>query len=143
MLMRKRILILDDDKDILDVLEEILIYEDYEVSIVESTDELFNLVRAYQPSLILLDFSLKGMDGGVWCAKLKSDPEFAEIPVVIFTAYSNKGIEKGTYGCDDFIAKPFDLEDLLTRIDILTNTNHIINLQKIQLPKSGSAQVAS
>ncbi|WCT14893.1 response regulator [Mucilaginibacter jinjuensis] len=135
--MKKRILILDDDKDILDILEEILVYEDFDVAIVESTDDLCNLVRAYQPSLILLDFSLNGMDGGEWCTKLKIDPEFAHIPVIIFSAYSNKGISKGTYGCDDFIDKPFDLEDLLARINLLTVVRYSLcfkETQQAQMP---------
>ena len=71
--------------------------------------------------MILLDFSLKDTKGGAWCAELKGSAEFADIPVVIFSAYSNNGIAKGAYGCDDFIAKLFDLDDLIARIKRLTD----------------------
>lgn len=60
------------------------------------------------------------LNGGEGCARLKNDIEFAAIPVIIFTAYSNKGLEKGTYSCDDFIAKPFDIKSLLSRVNVLT-----------------------
>jgi len=120
--MGKRILILDNDKDLLYVLQEVMDMEGFEASIVQSTDDLLQLVRSYQPDLILLDFSLDGIDGGTWCKQLKSDPEFAHIPVIIFSAYIDKGLAKGTYGCDDFIDKPFNLDDLINRIKLLTTS---------------------
>jgi DNA-binding response OmpR family regulator len=119
--MKKRILILDDDEDILYILNEVMDYAGYETLLVAITDDLFGLIRKFKPTLILLDFALHGIDGGTWCTELKKNPEFAHIPVIIFTAYSNKGIEKGTYGCDDFIEKPFELTDLMNRIDLLTS----------------------
>ncbi|MFC0513488.1 two-component system response regulator [Mucilaginibacter angelicae] len=119
--MGKRILIFDDDGAVLDVLQVLLDYEGFDVEIIERTDDLLSLVQLYQPSLILIDFSLGGTNGGDWCTQLKKHPEFKAIPIIIFTAYSNKGIEKGTYGCDDFIAKPFSMDTLLSRINLLIN----------------------
>ncbi|MDN3550211.1 response regulator [Mucilaginibacter aquaedulcis] len=110
---------MDDDTAVLDVLKELLNYEGFEPFIVEATDDLIGLVRLCQPSLILLDYGLHGKNGGEWCAQLKSSLEFAAIPVIIYTAYCNKGIQKGTYGCDDFIAKPFDIDDMISRINLL------------------------
>ena len=122
--MKKRILILDDDPDILEILQVILSEEGFEAILVESTDDLLDLVRLHRPCLILLDFGLRGgITGGEWCVKLKSDMEFSRIPVIIFTAYSNKGIAAGTFGCDDFLPKPFDIEDLVARVRFLTLNN--------------------
>ncbi|MEO3407357.1 response regulator [Mucilaginibacter sp. CAU 1740] len=122
--MRKRILIFDDDVAVLEVLQMVLDYEGFEADIIEKTGGFLSLVRFYQPSLILLDFSLKGLSGGDWCALLKKSTEFKAIPVILLTAYSNKGLEKGTYGCDDFIAKPFNVVDLISRINLLTDSTH-------------------
>ena len=119
--MGKRILILDNDRDLLEILQEILVYEGFKPVMVEATDDLFNIVRQYQPALILLDYALNGLNGGAWCSQLKSDPELICIPVILFSAYSNKGFKKGSFGCDDFIAKPFDLYDLVQRIRALTS----------------------
>ncbi|MDN3551189.1 response regulator transcription factor [Mucilaginibacter aquaedulcis] len=110
---------MDDDTAVLDVLKELLDYEGFEPFIVEETDDLMGLVRLCQPSLILLDYGLHGKNGGEWCAQLKSSLEFSAIPIIIYTAYCNKGIQKGTYGCDDFIAKPFDIDDMISRINLL------------------------
>lgn len=114
--LNKRILILDDDVAVLDILQVLLDYEGFEGIIIQKTDDLFSLIRCYQPALMLLDFGLHGITGGEWCTQLKATTEFRAIPVIIFTAYSNKGFKKGSFGCDDFIPKPFDLEDLILRI---------------------------
>ena len=123
--MRKRILILDDDDALLDVLEILLNNNGYDTLLLKDTDNLFSSVRAYQPSMILLDLRLNGQDGGEWCAKLKSHHEFKSIPVMIFTA-SSLSIEKGNFGCDDFIAKPFDIDEIMAHINQLS-INRIIN----------------
>lgn len=117
--MKKRILILDDDQSILEILNEVFSYEGFDAITVETTDDLLELVRRYEPALILLDYALNGKNGGTWCQQLKDSSEFSHIPVVIFSAYSNKGICKGSFGCDEFIAKPFDLEDLVSPIKTL------------------------
>lgn len=128
--MNGRILIVDDDENVLAVLNEVFTYEGFDALTVPQTDDLFELVRAYEPALVLLDFSLGGKNGGVWCEQLKGDAEFAKLPVIIYTAYSNKGIKKGSYGCDDFIAKPFDLEDLVGRIKFLVKQGSNIYEEK-------------
>jgi DNA-binding response OmpR family regulator len=118
--MKKRILVLDDNNDILAVLEDVLSHEGFEAITVDYTEDFLALVRFYRPDLILLDFSLNGENGGVLCTRLKNDPEFAGTPVIIFSAFSNRGFQKGTYGCDYFINKPFDLVDLIASIRMLT-----------------------
>ncbi|AYL95238.1 response regulator [Mucilaginibacter celer] len=69
--MKKRILIFDDDVAVLEVLQMVLDYEGFEADIVEKSDDFLSLVRLYKPSLILMDFSLGGMNGGDWCNLLK------------------------------------------------------------------------
>ncbi|WP_121810298.1 response regulator [Mucilaginibacter kameinonensis] len=91
--MGKRILIFDDDAAILDLLQVLLDYEGFETSIAGRTDDLFYLIRLCRPELILIDFSLYGINGGEWCAKLKSSLEFSVIPVIISTAYTNKELK--------------------------------------------------
>ncbi len=68
----KRILVLDDDKNILEVLEETLRYSNYEVKLIEESKNLFSIINEFDPHLILLDFLLLDENGGEICYKLKN-----------------------------------------------------------------------
>jgi DNA-binding response OmpR family regulator len=113
-----KILVLDDDKALLELLPEVFSYGGYESVLFSETADLCGLVRSHQPDLILLDLALNAViDGKGWCKKLKEDLEFAHIPVLLFTAGIVQNIEAGNYGSDGVIAKPFELDDFYSRID--------------------------
>ncbi|QQL51216.1 response regulator [Mucilaginibacter ginkgonis] len=119
--MKKQILIIDDDFDLLYVLHELFRFEGYKSIGFNHGNDIENVIRAHKPDLILLDYLLPGFNGGEICSKLKSLSEYAMIPVIIFSAHSDKGIKNGSYGCDYFISKPFDLEPLMLVIERLIN----------------------
>ena len=114
--MKNKILIVDDDKDILDAIKMILEREGYIVSIISKGDETYRKVHDFQPDLILLDVSMSGNDGRTICKTLKKDIKTKHIPVVIISAHPSAAVDYLQCGADDFLAKPFETEELLTYI---------------------------
>lgn len=116
----KRVLVVDNDPAILDVMEEILEYEGFEVKTYSDTDNIFNCINSFNPDIILIDYILNGINGGELCAQIKKSPETSHLPVIIISAYSKVLLSLGNYGCDDFISKPFELDHLISRISTLS-----------------------
>lgn len=114
MKVKKRILILDDDKYILEVLKEALTYADFEVKTVLDINSFYLEFDIHKPDLVLIDFLLKGINGGEICHQLKIGTY--TIPVFLMSGYPKVFESLGTYGCDEFIAKPFDLYALIGKI---------------------------
>jgi CheY-like chemotaxis protein len=117
--MLKKILVLDDNEDILEIVHEVLSYAQYEVKSVSESDEFLELMEEFNPDLVLLDFRISGANGGEICRQIKSHPKFNNVPVIIFSAYINHQDEILAYGCDAVINKPFDLFELTDKINNL------------------------
>ena len=120
-MLNKRILIVDDHEAILEIIEEALIYENYEVCVIRFGSQFFVAVADFKPDLILLDYVLADNNGGDLCKELKANPEFAHIPVIISSAYFIKGSHEPPPGCDGILYKPFNLEDLLDMVKYQVN----------------------
>lgn len=114
-MMDKRILILDDNHAILDVVAEALQYEGFRVKDISRGSELFYWVEQFQPHLILLDHRLTDASGADLCRQLKETAAFRHMPVVIFSAYVNPG-ETLSSDCDGYLYKPFDLAALFEMV---------------------------
>jgi CheY-like chemotaxis protein len=117
--MAKKILVLDDNQDILEIVHETLTYEKFEVQSTSNSDSVIPLVEQFHPDLILLDYRVAGVNGGELCAQIKSRPDLCNIPVIIFSAYINHNDELFAYGCDAIINKPFDLVELVEKVNNL------------------------
>lgn len=113
---KKRILVADDDPSILDVLE-IMLAEigGYLVETTASGNSVLEL-EDNLPDLILLDLWMSGMDGREICTKLKSQDNTKTIPVIIFSANRDIQTIAETAGADDYIAKPFQMNELLEKV---------------------------
>ena len=85
--MNKRILILDDNQAILEVVTEALAYEQFEVLDISLGSQLLEAVEQFMPDLILLDYRLADRNGGDLCLQLKATPAYRHIPVIIFSAF--------------------------------------------------------
>lgn len=116
--MPGKILIVDDEKDIVLILQERLLMAGYEV--VTASDGVSGLKAAKEskPDLIVLDLMLPKMDGYTVCNLLKKDIEYSKIPIIMLTARAGeadrvKGLQSGA---DLFITKPFDQKSLLDKI---------------------------
>ena len=123
--MTTRIVVIDNDPKILDAMQEALTEEGFEVAVFEDTKDILGLVKQYQPHLIITDYILEGINGGELCRQLKSNPETANLPVIICSAYSNILNSLGFYGCDAFLAKPFELTDLVAEVELLLRQNYM------------------
>lgn len=110
----KRVLILDDNEGILEVVTEALQYENYEVLDISFGYQLMEVIADFSPDLILLDYRLADTNGGDLCLTLKSDPAYRHIPVIIFSAYFSRADASNPGNCDGILYKPFNLDELLT-----------------------------
>lgn len=111
-----KILLIDDDVDMLEVMEATLAFYGYDVSTSSYTDDIFELVNLHQPDLVVIDYLMIGINGGEMCAALKRNPSTRSLPVIIVSAYERIIQSLGNYGCDAFVSKPFDMTHLLNVI---------------------------
>ena len=125
--MQKRILVIDNDQDLLEAVEATLVIENYYVQTSPFVEDIFVLINDTKPDLVLIDYLLYGINGGELCHQIKSDPKTAHLPVIIFSAYPRVIQSLGNYDCDAFISKPFELENLIQTIKacILKKTRNI------------------
>ncbi len=117
--MPKQILIIEDDLDILQVLETVLTYNEFTVTGIEQTDDIFDAIETYKPDLVLTDFLLEGQNGGKICQLIKSNKNTCHLPVILISAYPELASSFGNFGFDAFINKPFNIGDLVDTIDHL------------------------
>ena len=118
--MKKRILIVDDTKDILQVISRRLGSWGYEVLVAESGEEGLQVAEEHLPDLILLDIMMPKMKGREVCARLKANPKTQQIPIIFLTALGLADhIKAGMdLGAEDYIVKPFEPAELKERITI-------------------------
>lgn len=119
--MKKKIWVIDDDEGILEGFKAILESEGYAVTTSIDADQLKTTPKKDLPDLIILDVLLSGQDGRDICVDLKKMKDTREIPIIMSSA--QPGIEKTLkkIGAQDFLSKPFDMEDLLSKIKALIN----------------------
>ena len=108
----KKILVADDDPDILNAMKIILEQEGFEVIITRSATSVLSLCEQL-PDLIFIDIRMSGEDGNDVCKKIKSDHQWKSIPVIIFSANNDTREMANASGADGFLLKPFNLNDLL------------------------------
>lgn len=112
-----RVLIVDDNRDILWVVEVILKRYGFEVMTTLKGEEVLEKTKSFSPQLILLDVFLSGVDGIDICNALKSTPETKNIPVIMISAHTNFKEVKKFCRADDFMTKPFDANELVKKIN--------------------------
>ena len=113
-----KILIIDEEKDLVDTLTLMLRARDYTVSSTADGQEGFDKAKSERPNLILLDIMMPGIDGFNVCMRLKADKDTKNIPIVIVSAVAERDsvIKCHNIGVSDFIIKPFNLPTLLGKL---------------------------
>ncbi len=111
-----RVLLVDDEPALLKVLGIKLRVSGFEVVTARDGVEALKLVEAVRPDILLLDVLLPGMDGLRVLEKLR---RFSDLPVIVFSAQPENAQKAFSHGADDFLPKPFDVDDLVGRIDRL------------------------
>jgi len=114
--MKKKVLVADDDPAILDAISMILEDAGYHVE-TTADGEATKMMHRNPPDLLLLDIWMSGQDGREICKYLKSQRQTRQIPIVMISASKDADQMAKKAGADDFIAKPFDMDDLLERVE--------------------------
>lgn len=114
--MAKKILVVDDDEGIVEVVQIVLEGEGYQVK-TSMTGSCFEHPTADMADLILLDVLLAGEDGREMCKRLKSDAQTKHIPIIMLSAHSDTGKIADDSGADDYLEKPFDVDVLIDIVE--------------------------
>ncbi|QQL49945.1 response regulator [Mucilaginibacter ginkgonis] len=117
----KKILILEDNGDIIELLKEFLPPLGYEVIAFNSVTDIITIIKENKPSIVIIDYLLGSINGGEYCAQIKKNKETEDIPVIMLSGHQRVIESLGNYGWNSFIAKPFDLDELAIEIKKLLN----------------------
>jgi putative two-component system response regulator len=138
--MSSTVLIVDDEYSGRETLQSVLEGEGYNIIMAENGPQAITKAKAHLPDVILLDVMMPGMTGFEVCERIRSDPQVAEIPIIILTALDDReslltGLKSGA---DDFISKPFDRFELRARLIGITRLNRYHKLvdEREKLQKS-------
>ena len=123
---RKKILLVDDDADFVEATKIILESKSYDVAVAHDGKEGLRKVETEQPNLIILDVMMPEIDGYEVCAKLKSDPKYGHIPILLLTAVG-EAMPATKYTkemgmkleADDYMPKPVESIELIERVENL------------------------
>ena len=130
-----RILVAEDDATILEGIRSFLTEKNYLVDAVEDGAAALDAVRRRQPDLVILDLGLPKISGESVCQEIKK--QFPDLPVIILTAKNQTSdiVSGFKLGADDYISKPFELDELMARIGVRlkTETNNTIEIDDLLL----------
>lgn len=119
--MKKQVLFIDDDVEILESVRLFLESADYEVETDECGDTIKGLAgRKKKPDVILMDVLISGNDGRELTKRIKNNPKTKNIPVILLTAHPTAYKTPNAWLNDDFMEKPFDIYELIDKINRLT-----------------------
>ncbi len=132
--MEKKVLVVDDEPDVTELLDYKLRQEGYDVSVINDPLLIMGEARQFHPDLVILDIMMPELNGIQICRMLRSDPIMKGIPIIFLTARGEpddriKGFETGA---DDYICKPFDSRELMLRIQAL--------FKRLQRPSEGEEE---
>lgn len=117
--MMKKVLVIDDDPDILDAINMTLEGAGYETVVTQRAEEALLKANDCSPDLIILDMLLSGHDGRTISQQLKSTDKTKDIPLLMISAYPNAEERIKAFGPNAFLAKPFDIYQLLEIVEAL------------------------
>lgn len=121
-IMSKKIMIVDDEPDILTSIGQILELSGYKVIKAADGKECLDKLNKEIPDLVILDIMMPGMSGWDVAAKIKENPDWNGIPIVFLTAKGDTmSVGMGNMASEDYIVKPFDIEDLKNRVNRILN----------------------
>jgi two-component system cell cycle response regulator len=130
--MGDKVLVVDDEEQIRDLLSEFLKQEGYEVLLASAGEEAMELTKRETPHVILLDVRMPGIDGLEVCKRLKSEPKTQFIPIIMVTGYDENKVAAIEVGADDFVNKPIDLVELAIRVKSILRARYLTDeLEKV------------
>ena len=131
----KKILVVDDDKILRTVLQHTLEQEGYKVTIVNSGTEAIRSFENDTPDIIISDVSMPEMDGFEFCRLLRSHPSGQLVPFIFLSARDDleDRIQGHSIGADDYLTKPFEIKELLAKIEALIEKSRRIHSEIVQI----------
>ena len=116
--MATRILVIDDEEDYRLIAAEILKSAGWEVKSAENGEKALTALNDFAPDVILVDWNMPVMDGEDFCRALRADSRFKGVPVIMLTVKGDveSELEALHFGADDFLAKPFEPKELVSRV---------------------------
>jgi DNA-binding response OmpR family regulator len=112
---RRRILVVDDDRNIVQLVRMYLEKDGYQVAVGYDGEEALDVANSFKPDLVVLDIMLPGLDGNEVCKRLRWE---SDVPIIMLTARTSEGDKLAglDFGADDYVTKPFSPRELLARI---------------------------
>lgn len=115
--MNKKIVIFDDDQEILTAMESVLDFVDWDLVTFSSGQDAMQVIFNEKPDLILMDIMLDGFDGREICQSIKKDSALQHIPIILISGQPNaEEVKHQDYGPNDFLPKPFNIGDLIDKV---------------------------
>jgi DNA-binding response OmpR family regulator len=114
-----KILIVDDDPTITTLLNRFLSVNGYHVTALNDSSQALRTAGEDHPDLFILDIMMPPPDGFALCRMLREDPRFSKTPILIITAMDRSNSQATILGANDYLSKPFDLDELIVRIENL------------------------
>ena len=124
-MMADTVLVVDDESTIRDLLNIFLPTKGLKVILAANGEEALELAKKNIPKIILLDIKMPGIDRMETCRRLRAEEQTRYIPVIMVTAFGTTKTEATDAGADDFISKPFDMEDLALRLKSAIRIGHL------------------
>ena len=123
---RGTILYIEDNRDNRSLVRRVLESEGYAVTEAANAEDALTSLEVGSPDLILMDINMPGIDGYALTAKIKSVPNYTQIPIIAMTANVMRGDRERSLeaGCDGYIQKPIDIDVLAQQIERFIRTNH-------------------
>lgn len=112
----QKVLIVDDEEDILEPIALLLEIEGFTVVTRSDGTQTFSTIASFSPDILLLDILMSGTDGRAICQQLKAQAQTRHLPVILMSARPGADKDAIDAGADDFLAKPFETESLLKKI---------------------------
>ena len=122
--MPATILVAEDQTDIRDLLVMNLRGAGYEVTAVSDGEQALARYAERASDLLILDLMMPPPDGFTLCRMLRADPSFTETPILIITAMDISNSRATSFGANDYLAKPFNLDEIVSRVNLLLNGSY-------------------
>jgi pilus assembly protein CpaE len=139
-----RVLLIDDEQFYFKLIRKTLKEADYALEYAQTGSEGLAKISAFQPELIIVDLKLPEMDGFQILERLKRDPKFSFIPVIVITVKDelSEKLKAFEMGADDYLVKPFQPEELVARMGILARRGKVIQYAQQMEPKTNATMLA-
>jgi DNA-binding response OmpR family regulator len=116
-----KILVVDDDTQVTSLLKKYLSSKNFEVTTINQSSKAMSAAHLLRPDLFILDLMMPPPDGFELCRLLRADPVFAQAPILIITAMDISNSSATSFGANDYLTKPFNLDEIVARIHLLLN----------------------